>query len=149
MKRRDFLYALGSAALGWPLVSRAQQADRMRRIGVLMGFAESDSLGQAALAAFRDGLQKLGWTEGYNIQINTRWATVDVESIQRCAKELIALRPELVVSTSTPTTASLLQQTRTTPSFSQMLAIRLAAASSRACLGRAATPLVSPLSRAR
>src|SRR5262245_10499566 len=125
MRRREFITFLGGAAAGWPLAARAQQAERVRRLGVLMGFAESDSLGQAALGAFRDGLQKLGWTEGYNIQINTRWATVDVESIQRCAKELIALRPELVVSTSTPTTASLLQQTRTTPSFSQMLAIRL------------------------
>ena len=88
----------------------------MRRIGVLMGFAESDSEAQAYIAAFREELQKLGWTEGRNIRIDTRWATpVDAESMQRFAKELIALQPDLILSHSTPTTAALLQQTRTIP----------------------------------
>ena len=113
MQRREFITLLCGVVAAWPRSARAQQPERVRRIGVLMGFAERDSLGQAAFAAFRDGLEKLGWTEGRNIQIDTRWATTDVESIQRFAKELVALKPELLVSTSTPTTTSLLQQTRT------------------------------------
>ena len=88
----------------------------MRRIGVLMGYAESDRQGQAFVAAFRDELQKLGWTEGRNIRIDTRWATPgDAESRQRFAKELVALQPDLILSHGTPTTATLLQQTRTIP----------------------------------
>jgi len=75
MKRRGFITLLGSAAV-WPLAARAQQRDQMRRIGVLMGYAESDSEGQAFIAAFRDGLQKLGWAEKRNMQIDYRWATL-------------------------------------------------------------------------
>jgi putative tryptophan/tyrosine transport system substrate-binding protein len=114
MRRREFISLLGGAA-AWPLAARAQQGERMRRIGVLMSFAESDPEAQARVAAFREGLQKLGWTEGRNIRIDTRWATANVESIQRFAKELLALQPELVLSATTPTTAALLQQTRTVP----------------------------------
>jgi putative ABC transport system substrate-binding protein len=88
----------------------------MRRIGVLMGFPESDSEAQIHFAAFRDGLQKLGWAQGRNVQIDTRWATPgDIQSTQRFAKELIALQPDLILSNSTPTTTALLQQTRTIP----------------------------------
>jgi putative tryptophan/tyrosine transport system substrate-binding protein len=115
VNRRNFITLLGGAAAAWPLAARAQQGERMRRIGVLMAYAESDPEAQAWVAAFREGLEKLGWAEGGNIRIDTRWATADVESIQRFAKELVALQPELVVSTSTPSTASLLQQTRTVP----------------------------------
>ena len=115
MRRREFITLLGGAAVSWPLVARAQQAERVRRIGVLMGFAENNSRAQAHMAAFRDGLQKLGWTEGRNIRIDTRWAAFDAESRQRFAKELIALQPDLILSHSTPTTAELLLQTRTIP----------------------------------
>jgi putative tryptophan/tyrosine transport system substrate-binding protein len=88
----------------------------MRRIGVLMGYPESDSEAQTKIAAFRDGLQKLGWTEGRNTRIDTRWATpADAESMERFAKELVALQPDLILSSTTPTTAALLQQTRTIP----------------------------------
>ena len=87
----------------------------MRRIGVLMAYAESDPEAQAWVAAFREGLQKLGWTEGRNIRIDTRWAASDAELMQRFAKELVALQPDLILSSSTPTTAALLQQTRTIP----------------------------------
>ncbi len=88
----------------------------MRRIGVLMGYAESDREGQAFVAAFREGLQKLGWTEGRNIRIETRWAApADAESRQRFAKELVALQPDLIFSNNTPTTAALLRHTRTIP----------------------------------
>jgi putative ABC transport system substrate-binding protein len=115
MRRREFITLLGGAIV-WPLAAHAQQPDRMRRIGVLMGYAESDREGQAFVAAFREGLQKLGWAEGRNIRIDTRWATPgDAESIQRFAKELIALQPDLILSAATPTTAALLQQTRTIP----------------------------------
>jgi len=113
---RKFLATLlGGAAAAWPMAARAQQTERVMRIGVLMAYAEGDPEAQAWVAAFREALQKLGWAEGRNIRIDTRWATADVESIQRFAKELVALQPELVVSTSTPSTAWLLQQTRTIP----------------------------------
>jgi putative ABC transport system substrate-binding protein len=116
VRRREFISLLGGAAATWPLAARAQQADRMRRIGVLMGWAESDREGEARVAAFREGLQKLGWAEGRNIRIDTRWATPrDAELRQRFAKELVALQPDLILSHNTPTTATLLQQTRTIP----------------------------------
>jgi putative ABC transport system substrate-binding protein len=89
MKRRDFITLLGGAAAAWPVALRAQQADQVRRIGVLMGYAESDSEAQANIAAFRDELQKLGWTEGRNTRIDTRWATPgDADSVQGCAKTI-------------------------------------------------------------
>jgi putative tryptophan/tyrosine transport system substrate-binding protein len=118
MRRRQFIALLGGAAASsaWPRAARAQQADRVRRIGVLMGYPESDRQGQAFVAAFRDGLQKLGWTEGRNIRIDTRWATPgDAEARQQSAKELVALQPDLILSHGTPTTATLMQQTRTIP----------------------------------
>jgi ABC-type uncharacterized transport system substrate-binding protein len=116
IRRRDFIALIGGAAAAWPLPLSAQQPDRMRRIGVLMGYAESDREGQGFVAAFREGLQKLGWAEGRNVHIDMRWATPgDMELIQRFAKELVALQPDVILSHSTPTTATLLQQTRTIP----------------------------------
>jgi ABC-type uncharacterized transport system substrate-binding protein len=115
MRRREFIALLGCAAAAWPLAARAQQSGGMRRVGVLMAYAESDAEGQAWVATFREGLQKLGWAESRNIRIDTRWATPDVEAMQRFAKELVALQPDLILSQSTPTTAALLQQTRTIP----------------------------------
>ena len=114
--RREFVTLLGGAAASWPLAARAQQPDRMRRIGVLMGYAESDLEVQAHIAAFREGLQKLGWTEGRNIQMDTRWAAPDdAASMRRFAKELVALQPDVILSNTTPTTTALLQQTLTIP----------------------------------
>jgi putative tryptophan/tyrosine transport system substrate-binding protein len=116
IRRREIIFTLGGVAAAWPLTSHAQQPNRVRRIGVLMSYAESDSDAQAWYAAFREGLQKLGWTEGHNAQIDTRWATPDdAESMQRFAKELVALQPDLLLSSTTPTTSALLQQTRTIP----------------------------------
>ena len=115
MRRRDFITLLGGAAVAWPLAARAQQGERVRRIGVLMAYAENDPQAQAWYAAFLEGLQKLGWTEGRNIRIGTRWVAPDAESMRRLAKELIALQPDLLLSSSTPTTSALLQQTRTIP----------------------------------
>jgi putative tryptophan/tyrosine transport system substrate-binding protein len=114
MRRREFITLLGSAAATWPLAARAQQGERVRRIGVLMAYAESDLEGQAWVAAFRERLQKFGWTEGHNIRIDTRWAA-EVELMQQFAKELVALQPDVILSNTTPTTTALLQQTRTIP----------------------------------
>ena len=112
--RREFMALLGGAT-AWPLVATAQQDGAMRRVAVLMAFGEGDPGGQARVAAFREGLQELGWAEARNIRIDTRWATADVALIERLAKELVALQPDLILSNSTPTTAALLQQTRTIP----------------------------------
>lgn len=115
MERRNFIILVGGAA-AWPSSVRAQQVDRARRIGVLMAFLESDSQGQNYVAAFRDGLDKLGWAVGRNIHIDTCWAPpAEGDSTQRCANELVALQPDLVLSNTTPTTAALLHQTRTIP----------------------------------
>ena len=115
MKRREVITLLGSA-VAWPRAARAQQPSGMRRIGVLMGYAESDPEAQAWVAAFREGLHKLGWVEGRNIRIDTRWAIArEAEARQRFAKDLIALQPDLILSNNTPITAALLQQTRTIP----------------------------------
>jgi putative tryptophan/tyrosine transport system substrate-binding protein len=112
LKRRQFITLLGGAAAAWPLAARGQPPDQVRRIGVLMGSGEEE----AFVGAFREELQKLGWAEGRNIRIDTRWATaLDAETRQRFAKELVALQPDLILSRNTPTTAALLQQTRTIP----------------------------------
>jgi putative tryptophan/tyrosine transport system substrate-binding protein len=116
LKRRSFITLLAGSAVAWPLAARAQQTERLRRIGVLMGYAESDSDAQARIAAFREGLQKLGWSEGRNIQIDTRWPIpADLDAMQRFAREPVALQPNVILSHITPTTAALLQQTRTIP----------------------------------
>jgi putative ABC transport system substrate-binding protein len=115
MKRRDFIAGIAGSSVVWPLAARAQQGERIRRIGVLMGFAESDRDGRAFVAAFREGLQKLGWVEGRNIRIDTRWAAGDTELMQQFAKELVALQPDLILSHLTPTTIALLHETRTIP----------------------------------
>jgi len=115
MNRREAIIAL--LALGaLPLAVGAQQTSQLRRIGVLMGLAESDPQAQARVAAFRKGLQTFGWTEGGNVHIDIRWATTsDAPAMQRFAKELVALQPDLILSHNTPTTATLLRYTRTIP----------------------------------
>jgi putative ABC transport system substrate-binding protein len=114
MRRREFITLVGGAA-AWPVAARAQQRERVRRVGVLMAYAEADAEALTFVAAFREGLQKLGWTDGHNIRIDIRWATPDVESMQRFAKELVALQPDLIFTQNTPTTAAMLQQTHTIP----------------------------------
>jgi putative ABC transport system substrate-binding protein len=114
VKRREFITLLGGMA-AWPLSARAQQPARPRLVGVLMGFAESDRDAQAGLAMLREELRKLGWTEGRNIEMKIRSAGADVESIKRFAKELVALQADLIVTSSTPATAAMLQQTGTIP----------------------------------
>jgi putative tryptophan/tyrosine transport system substrate-binding protein len=112
MRRRDFITLLSGTATALPLAARAQQ---VRRIGVLLGFFENDRDTQSGLALFREDLRKLGWTEGRNIEMEIRAAGGDFESMKRFAKELVALQPDLIVTSSTPATAAMLQQTRTIP----------------------------------
>src|SRR6516164_1973410 len=115
MRRRDVIKVIAGSAIAWPLAARAQQSDPMRHIGVLMAFSENDREARSWAAGFREELGKLGWTEGHNVQIDTRWATADVESLQRFAKQLVALQPDLVLTGSTPATAAMRQQTNTIP----------------------------------
>src|SRR5256885_7204006 len=103
MKRREFITLIGGAAVVWPLAARAQQADRMLRIGVCMNLAADDPEGQARLTAFAQGLQQLGWTDGRNARIEYRWAVGDPERIRRYAAELIALAPDVVLTAGSPT----------------------------------------------
>lgn len=115
MRRREFIALLGGAAVGLPRGARAQQSERIRRIGVLMAYAETDQEAKVRVATLVEELGKLGWREGANIRIETRWATDNVEKINRFAQELVASQPDLIVSSATPTTAALLKVTRALP----------------------------------
>jgi len=115
MRRRDVIKAI-AVLPAWPSIVRAQQGDRMRRIGVLIPGASNDPEGQRRVAALRVELQRLGWVESKNIQIEIRWVTPgDPQSSQQFAKELVVQKPDVIVSSSTPPTAAVLQQTRTIP----------------------------------
>jgi putative tryptophan/tyrosine transport system substrate-binding protein len=115
MRRRNFIVGLASITVAWPLAVRAQQADRVRRIGVLMGYAESDLTAQSWLAAFRAALGKLGWTEGSNLRIELRWSAGDVDRMRTLAKELVDLRPDAILGVTTPVIGALARETRTIP----------------------------------
>jgi putative tryptophan/tyrosine transport system substrate-binding protein len=114
--RRKVLATLGGAAAAWPLAARAQQPERMRRVGVLMPFAEGDRETQLRVTALRQGLARLGWAEGRSLRIEHRWATIpDADSMRRFAKELVDLQPDLILTDNTNLTAAVLQQTQTIP----------------------------------
>jgi putative tryptophan/tyrosine transport system substrate-binding protein len=119
MNRRAFIALLGGAAAApsilWPLAPRAQQSNRMRRIGVLMGVAESDPEGKARANAFRKGLEDSGWVDGRNVQIEYRWVAGDVDRIGNYAAELVRLAPDVILATASPLLAALLAETRTIP----------------------------------
>ena len=116
MRRRDFIGLVGGAAVAWPLVARAQQPERLRRIGVLVASPADDAESQARVAAFKEGLAQLGWTEGRNVRIDTRWATTNADDLRKHAAELAASTPDVLVGASgTTTVAALLQATRTVP----------------------------------
>ena len=115
MKRREFITLLGGAAAAWPLAARAQQAERMRRIGVLMTAAADDPEVQARVAAFLQGLAQLGWTVGRNVRIDIRWAAGNADDIRRHAAELVALAPDVILAHGASTVGPLLQATRTVP----------------------------------
>ena len=115
MQRREFMTLLGGAVVAWPRAARAQQADRMRRVGVLESRAADDPEGQARLAAFAQGLQELGWTEGRNLRIDYRWAAADADRYRTYAAELVALAPDVILASASASVAAFQQTTRTVP----------------------------------
>ena len=123
MNRREFITMIGGAAATWPLAARAQQADRVRRVGIFMDLAEQDAEGQTRVAAFRKGLQEnLGWTEGRNVKFDTRWTAGDPARMRRYAAELVGLAPEVIMNGGLPTLVAMQQETRTIPVvFAQVL----------------------------
>ena len=114
MKRRSFIAGLAGVA-AWPVVARAQQADRVRRIAVLVGYAEDDPNVQVWLPAFRQGLEKLGWSEDRNIRIDYRFAPNSGGRVQELAKGLVVLRPDAILTTNSPVTAAVHEKTNTIP----------------------------------
>ena len=115
MRRREFVTLLGGVTVAWPLTARAQQTDRMRRVGVLMGYGEADPEAKAMLAEFTHGLSALGWNEGRNLRMDVRWAPGRTDLMRTFAKELVALQPDVILSDSTPVTAALKQEMPTIP----------------------------------
>ncbi len=115
MKRREFITLFGGAAATWPIVARAQQPERVRRIGVLMGQAADDPQGKARVVAFRQELQQLGWTDGRNVRIDIRWTAGNADELRRHAAELVALAPDVILGSGSPAVGPLLQATRTVP----------------------------------
>jgi putative tryptophan/tyrosine transport system substrate-binding protein len=110
-KRREFITVIGGAA-AWPLAARAQQRERMRRIGVPMGGAESDPVNQTRLAAFLDGLQQLGWTDGRNVRIDIRWPAASADRYRTYAAELVGLAPDVILASASASVAALQQASR-------------------------------------
>src|SRR5207247_2611871 len=115
MKRREFISFLGGAAAAWPLAARAQQPERMRRIGVLTPLAADDPEHRARLAAFAKGLQQSGWSVDGNVRIDTRSDARDVDRSRRYAAELVALAPDVILATGGSVVGPLLQVTRSVP----------------------------------
>jgi len=115
MRRREFVALIGSTAASWPLVARAQQPERLRRIGVLISSREDDPDGQARAALLRQGLSELGWTEGRNIHIDYRWAGGDAAQAKADAAELVSQKPEVIVANSTLSLAAVRNETGTIP----------------------------------
>jgi len=115
MQRREFTILLGGAAVAWPLSARAQKGNRMRRIGVLMNLAADDPQGQVRLTAFLQGLQELGWTDGRNVRIDSRWAADDADRYRTYAAELVALAPDVILASTSQSVAALQQTTTTVP----------------------------------
>ena len=146
MKRREFITGLGGAAASLPFAARAQQPNRMRRIGVLQSVGANDPEGPIRMAGFLQGLQQLGWTDGRNVRIDIRWGAGDGDRVRRYVAELVALAPDVILATGTFGMAPLQQATRTVRSCSSRSTTRSAAASSRVSRGRAATPPVLPIS---
>ena len=115
MQRREFITLLGGAVASWPLAARAQQPDRVRRIGVLMSSAGTDPEGMVRFTAFQGGLQELGWTVGRNLRIDTRWTAANADDIRKYAAEFVALAPDVILAAGSVTLGPLLQATRAVP----------------------------------
>src|SRR6516164_9577159 len=115
MRRREFIAGLGTAA-AWPLAARAQQGDRVRRIGVLMGLDENDPEMKLRYAAFTQALAELGWTDGRNVRVDLRWGGGDNNRIRALAQELVNLQPDIIVANNNAGMVALQRETRTIPS---------------------------------
>src|SRR5262249_10577646 len=115
VKRREFITLLGGAAAAWPLAARAQQRERMRRVGVLMHLAADDPEGQSRVAAFLQGLQEAGWAVGRNVNIDVRWAAGEADRYRRYAMEIVALTPDVIMTSATPSIRAMQQATRSVP----------------------------------
>jgi putative tryptophan/tyrosine transport system substrate-binding protein len=115
MRRREFITLIGGAAATWPVAARAQQAERTRRIGVLMGIAESDPQARIRVSMLRDGLQKLGWIDGRNVRIDLRWCAGDTECYRKYAEELVASGSEVILTTTNPALLAVQQASGTVP----------------------------------
>jgi len=115
VKRREFLTYAGGAAVAWPLSASAQQADQMRRVGVLSALTADDPEGQARVAAFREALQKLGWTDGRNLQLDVRWSEGEAERLRKNAADFAALAPDVILAAGNSSIGALLQATRSVP----------------------------------
>jgi ABC-type uncharacterized transport system substrate-binding protein len=115
MQRREFITLLGGAAVAWPRAARAQQADRIRRVGVLESRTADDPEGKARLAVFAQGLRELGWTDGRNMRIDYRWAAADADRYRTYAAELVALAPDVILASASANVTALQQTTRTVP----------------------------------
>ena len=115
IRRREFIFTLGGAAAAWPLAARAQQGERMRRIGVLLPTAPDDAEVQSWVGAFLQGLAQAGWITGRNIRVETRWTKFNPEDTRKYAAELVALAPDVILATGTSTVGPLLRLTRTVP----------------------------------
>jgi putative ABC transport system substrate-binding protein len=115
MKRREFVTLLGGVGIVWPLAARAQQAERIRRIGVLMAIDADDAEAQARIAAFAQGLQQLAWTVGKDVQVDYRFAGINADTLRKYAAELVTIAPDVILAQSSPALAAMLQATRTIP----------------------------------
>jgi putative tryptophan/tyrosine transport system substrate-binding protein len=115
MKRRQFITLLGGTAAAWPLAAQAQQANGMRHLGVLMGYAENDPEAKVFFAGFTQRLAELGWVEGRNLRMDVRWAPGSVDRMRTFARELVELQPDVILANSTPATAALQRETRAIP----------------------------------
>jgi putative ABC transport system substrate-binding protein len=115
MRRRDFIKVIAGSATTWSLPARAQRPGGMRLVGVLMGYGESDAVAESDVTAFRDGLAKLGWTEGSNLRIELRWGSGNADKVRTFAKELVELRPDVILSQTTAVTDVLARETKTIP----------------------------------
>jgi putative ABC transport system substrate-binding protein len=115
VKRREFIRLLGGAAAAWPFPARTQQPDRVRRVGLLVGFAENDPVAQPRITAFQQRLLELGWREGRNVRFDIRFAAADSDRMRSYAHELVGTAPDVILAMTTPITAALMRQTRTIP----------------------------------
>jgi putative ABC transport system substrate-binding protein len=148
MRRREFITLLGGAAAAWPLAARAQPSERMRRVGLLIGLAEDDQEAKDREQAVRDGLQKLGWIDGRNVQIDVR-KTGGAEHLQAQAAELVKLEPDVIVAAATTALAALQKTTTAIPIVFAQVTDPVGAGFVQSMAGRAAISRASPSTNSR